>query len=75
MTDATPIEDVFVPENMDWAAIIACDYCGESGVMYSTHEPNGEQQYWDCDGCGREDVSHRVVMKTDSAEELEDAVR
>lgn len=73
MTEHQTIDDVFVPENMDYGSIIRCDYCGFSGLMFSTHEPNGDQQYWDCDGCGRDDVSHEIVMATDSVEELKDA--
>lgn len=73
MTEYQSIEGAFIPDNMDWGSIIACDYCDSSGVMLSTHEPEREQWFWDCDECGREDASHRLVMKTDSVEELRDA--
>lgn len=69
--DLTTIDDIFVPENMEWGSLIQCSQCGEAGPMYGTHEPHDERQYWDCKNCG-EYTKHDILLKTDSVEELKD---
>jgi transcription elongation factor Elf1 len=67
------IAEIFVPENMHWGAMIECSQCGQSGMMYGTHEPHEERQYWECKDCG-EHTKHNIAFKTDSVEVLEDAL-
>jgi len=62
------IDDIMPdPEAPQWVAIIECQLCGEQGTMYSTHEPR-EEQYWDCEACGAEDVRHVVVVASNTSE-------
>lgn len=59
----TTVDDISDAINCsDWAAIIECDGCGNSGVMESSHEPRDET-VWHCYHCDEETV-HRTLLKS-----------
>ena len=68
MTDS--IDDLMPePEDAQYVSVLECQVCSATGRMYSTGDPR-PKQYWDCGECGTDDAEHRIIMKSDSGQQV-----